>query len=99
MVAVRILRNASACALPRPSAMASAKLANRQVNQSQRVIWRLNPENRWSRNAVERMAPIQTTNMTGFLSSSRGCSFWQAPSMAWRISSEYLISIFALIVM
>ena len=44
MVLVRILRSSSAWALPRPSAMASAKLANRQVNQSQRQIWRLKPD-------------------------------------------------------
>ena len=37
---VRVLRSVSAWALPRPSAIASAKLANRTVNQSQRVIWR-----------------------------------------------------------
>ncbi len=35
IVWVRVLRRASACALPRPSAMASAKLANSTVNQSQ----------------------------------------------------------------
>ena len=33
----------SACALPRPSATASAKLANSTVNQSQRVICRAKP--------------------------------------------------------
>ena len=33
----------SACALPRPSAIASAKLAKRSVNQSQSVICRLKP--------------------------------------------------------
>ena len=36
-VSLRILRRAAACALPRPSATASAKLANSTVNQSQRV--------------------------------------------------------------
>ena len=36
-VSVRILRSASACALPRPSAMAVAKLANSTVNHSQPV--------------------------------------------------------------
>ena len=33
----------SACALPRPSAMASAKLANSTVNQSQSEIWKVKP--------------------------------------------------------
>ncbi len=48
MVSALALRRVSACALPRPSAMASAKLANSTVNQSQRVIWRLKPNpSRW----------------------------------------------------
>ena len=34
-VSVFVLRSVSACALPRPSAIASAKLANSTVNQSQ----------------------------------------------------------------
>ena len=33
----------SACALPRPSATASAKLANSTVNHSQRMIWKVKP--------------------------------------------------------
>ena len=41
IVSVRPRRSAAACALPRPSAIASAKLAKRSVNQSQRAIWRL----------------------------------------------------------
>ena len=36
-------RSASACALPRPSAMASAKLANRQVNHSMTAMARIKP--------------------------------------------------------
>ena len=39
IVSVLVLRSVSACALPRPSAMASAKLANSTVNHSQSVIW------------------------------------------------------------
>ena len=42
-VSARALRSVSACALPRPSAMASAKLANRTVNHSHRVICSPNP--------------------------------------------------------
>ncbi len=38
VVSVLVLRSVSACALPRPSAMASAKLANSTVNHSHRVI-------------------------------------------------------------
>ncbi len=41
MVSVLVLRSASACALPRPSAIASAKFAKSTVNQSQSVIWPL----------------------------------------------------------
>ena len=41
-VSERILRNVSAWALPRPSAMASAKFANKTVNISQIVIDQLN---------------------------------------------------------
>jgi hypothetical protein len=41
-VSLRVRRKASACALPRPSATASAKLANSTVNQSHAAIW---PEN------------------------------------------------------
>ena len=37
-VSERILRSAAACALPRPSAIASAKFANRTVSASQIVI-------------------------------------------------------------
>src|SRR6201998_4620699 len=37
-VSVRMRRSVSACALPRPSAIASAKLANSTVNQSHTVI-------------------------------------------------------------
>ncbi len=39
----RAFRSASACALPRPSAIASAKLANRTVNQSHSDTARMNP--------------------------------------------------------
>ena len=42
-LSVRVLRSESACALPRPSATASAKLANSTVNQSQRMIWKVKP--------------------------------------------------------
>ena len=44
MVSERAFRSVSACALPRPSAMASAKLANSTVNHSHSVICRLKPK-------------------------------------------------------
>ncbi len=43
MVSLRALRRLSACALPRPSATASAKLANSTVNQSQIASCAMNP--------------------------------------------------------
>ena len=45
-VSLRARRSVSACALPRPSAMASAKFAKRTVSHSQRVIWSSNPSTR-----------------------------------------------------
>ena len=72
------LAQASACALPRASAMASAKLANSTVNQSQSAIWNENPRpappvNRSRmRNTVVSAAPTSTTNITGFFSSVTG---------------------------
>ena len=43
VVSVFALRSVSACALPRPSAIASAKLAKSTVNQSQSVICKEKP--------------------------------------------------------
>ncbi len=44
VVSERALRSVSACALPRPSAIASAKLAKRTVNHSQSVICSSKPK-------------------------------------------------------
>ena len=81
------LRSVSACALPRPSAMASAKFANSTVNQSHSVIWRLNaklclPRNN---NTVVTTAPTSTTNMTGFFIMVRGSSLTTASPSARRM--------------
>ena len=46
-------RSAAACALPRPSATASAKLANSTVNHSQAAIW---PEKRGIAGAGQKLA-------------------------------------------
>ena len=43
-VSCLVLRRVSACALPRPSATASARLANSTVSHSQTVIVQLNAE-------------------------------------------------------
>jgi len=80
-VSVRAFRSVSACALPRPSAIASAKFANSTVSQSQHVIWnskrspgRPAMASRPSRTVVSTL-PTSTTNITGFFAIVRGCSF------------------------
>src|SRR4030088_1808789 len=79
-LSVRVFFSDSACALPRPSATASAKLANSTVNHSHRMIWkvkpRLSPPVTRSRRkiTVVSAATISTTNITGFLIISRGSS-------------------------
>src|SRR5437660_311867 len=81
------LRSVSACALPRPSAMASAKFANSTVNQSQSVICKLNAKLCFSRNnsAVVTTLPTSTTNMTGFFIMVRGSSLTTASTNARRM--------------
>jgi hypothetical protein len=87
MTVRRMPFSAAAWALPRPSATASAKLANSTVNQSQRVMARMNPgvstafantlaspwpASAWIKRPVVSRLPSQTTNMTGFLTWWRG---------------------------
>ena len=43
LVSSRVWRRLAACALPRPSATASAKLAKSTVNHSQITIWKVKP--------------------------------------------------------
>ncbi len=86
MVSDRALRRVSAWALPRPSAMASAKFANSTVNQSQSVICRLNLKAAppLKRSTVVMTLPISTTNMTGLPIILRGSSFSKLSQMARR---------------
>src|SRR5262249_35040176 len=78
----------AACALPRPSATASAKLANSTVNHSQRLTWKAQnkcgaPTARSRRNRmVVRAETISTANITGLRIISRGSSLLNAPSKA-----------------
>src|SRR5262245_41504259 len=72
VVSVLVLRRLSACAFPRPSAIASAQLAKSTVNQSQSVICKSKPTlgapvmmSRTSKIEVITL-PISTTNITGF---------------------------------
>ena len=83
-VCVLVFRSDSACALPRPSAIASAKLANSTVNQSQSVVCPTNsvsfaPVNSPLKNShVVMRLPISTTNITGFFATMRGSSLRKA---------------------
>ena len=83
-VLTRVPRNAWACALPRPSATASAKLANKTVNQSQMASWAMKPRSVWAVKipTVVSTAPTMVTNMTGFLIIRRGSSFLKASPIA-----------------
>src|SRR5215510_7100149 len=87
-VSVRCRRNKSDCPLPRPSAIASEKLANSTVIHSHTMIW--NVKNRFSppmissrtKMIVVSAATTSTTNMTGFLISVRGSSLAKAEPTA-----------------
>ncbi len=68
----RALRSESACALPRPSAIASAKFAKTTVNQSHSEMARMNPAgaspcpaSACTKSPVVRTLPTSTTTMTG----------------------------------
>src|SRR5712692_2054606 len=80
IVSVRARRRLAACALPRPSASASAKLANTIVNHSQRVIWPTNSsltpprKSPPTKTMVVMTDPTSTTNITGLRSCQRGSS-------------------------
>src|SRR6266853_718199 len=80
MVSVRARRSVAACAFPRPSASASAKLAKMSVNHNQSVIWPTKSESDAPRNSpamkmiVVITEPTSTTNMTGLRACQRGSS-------------------------
>src|SRR6202030_1183472 len=69
-----------------PSAMASAKFANRTVNHSHSVIWRLNLNAAppLKSRAVVITLPISTTNITGLPIIFRGLSLRNASRTARR---------------
>ena len=87
-LSVRVFRSDSACALPRPSATASAKLANSTVNHNHRMIWKAKPRcsppvTRSRRNiAVVSAATTSTTNITGLLIMILGSSLAKAEPIA-----------------
>ena len=85
-----------ACALLRPSASASAKLANSTVNQSQRAMAPVKlarpssqPPAMPSASSVVSRLPSQTTNITGLRNCTRGSSFFSASTSATRISAPF----------
>ncbi len=86
----RALRSASACALPRPSAIASAKFANSTVNQSQTETARMKPAgaspapvtSAWKTSSVVNALPTSTTNITGFRIMWRGSSLRSESTIA-----------------
>ena len=81
MVAVFVLRSDSACALPRPSATASARLAKTTVSQSHMTVSHANHDGLMIARIVLQMAPISTMNMTGLRHNVRGSSLASAPGV------------------
>ena len=89
MTACFSARSDAACALLRPSASDSAKLANSTVNHSQTAMARMKPglASPWPtsdcmNSSVVMMLPTYTTNMTGLRHCVRGSSFLNASTMA-----------------
>ncbi len=82
MVSERILRRADACALPRPSAIASAKLAKSTVRISQMVIDQLNLPGWAIASMSVTIEPMSTTNITGFFTWTRGSNLVTEPTSA-----------------
>ncbi len=86
VVSLRIARSVAAWALPRPSAIASAKLPNSTVSHSQIATVKANqpawPASPTIHMTVVNSAPISTTNMTGLRIISRGSSLRNDPTMA-----------------
>ena len=92
IVSARVLRKVAACALPRPSAIASAKLAKSTVNHNHSATSPANtfsfvvddPRSRKKR-IVVRTDPTSTTNITGFRIIVRGLSLTKLSLIACRV--------------
>ena len=90
MVSALALRRVAACAFPRPSAIASAKLAKSTVNQSQKATcpvksgWPTPVSSSWTKTIVVTTLPTSTMNITGFLNCRRGSSFVKESTTACR---------------
>src|SRR5712692_4738223 len=101
IVVVRARRSVSAWALPRPSAIASAKLAKTTVNHNQAATasTKIVSATSWScvnvlvgvvnsrrtNSMVVTTLPTSTTNITGFLTCTRGSSFLKESGIARRM--------------
>src|SRR3984893_6232832 len=94
-VSERVLRSVSACALPRPSATASAKFANSTVNHSHADTSPVNTLSDalaegsfWKNRIVVRTLPTSTMNITGLRAIWRGLSFTNESPIARRMIAE-----------
>ncbi len=78
MVSFLAARSVAACALPRPSATASARLANTTVSHSQTVMAQANTLGSTMASTVVKTEPISTMNITGLRHSVAGFSLRRA---------------------
>ena len=78
MVSALVFRSDSAWALPRPSATASARLANTTVSQSQKTISQANQLGVRIARMVLHTAPTSMMNITGLRHRVRGSSLRSA---------------------
>ena len=83
-VSERMRRRVSACALPRPSAIASAKLAKITVRNSQMVMDQVNTDGWAIASKKVTTDPTSTTNMTGLRICTAGFSLASESARAWR---------------
>ena len=84
-------RRVAACALPRPSATASARFAKTTVSHSQTTTDQPKALGSSTALTVAKTAPISTTNITGDLTITRGSSLRTASGSevsSWRGSSS-----------
>ena len=84
VVSVLACRSVAACALPRPSATASDRLAKTTVSQSQATTAQAKTLESATASTVERAAPTSTTNMTGLRTMVLGSSLRRASGRAVR---------------
>src|SRR5664279_3378405 len=79
----RVARSVAAWALPRPSATASARLANSTVSHSHTVTAMTNQVGSVKHNTVQSAAPTSTTNITGLCHITLGSRYLSAVGSAF----------------